>query len=78
MDEFAEEATKYPFMERDSYDYDIVMGKALREDKAFKTVYFETLNGLTPMSDQNRISSYNIIQYQPHRKKKTNNLGIIG
>ena len=28
-------------LERESCDYDMVMGKALREDKALNTVYFE-------------------------------------
>ena len=37
----AEEAIKFLFMERESCDYDMVMGKALREDKALNTVYFE-------------------------------------
>ena len=30
-------------MERESCYYDIVMGKALREEKVLKTVYFEKM-----------------------------------
>ena len=39
----AEEAIKFLFMERESCDYDMVMGKVLREDKALNTVYFEKI-----------------------------------
>ena len=43
LDELADEAIKFLFMERESCDYDIVMGKALRGDKASNTVYFEKM-----------------------------------
>ena len=35
-------------MERESCDQDIVMGKALREDKALNADYFEKWNELLP------------------------------
>ena len=37
----AEKAIKFLFMERENCDKDIPMGKALREDKALNTIYFE-------------------------------------
>ena len=43
LDELADEAIKFLFVERESCDYDIVMGKALREDKVLNTVYFEKM-----------------------------------
>ena len=43
LDELADEAIKFLFMERESCDYDIVMGKAVRGDKASNTVYFEKM-----------------------------------
>ena len=37
------EAIKFLFTERESCDYDIVMGKSLREDEALNTFYFENM-----------------------------------
>ena len=39
----AEKAIKFLSMERESCDKDIPMGKALREEKALNTVYFEKI-----------------------------------
>ena len=43
MEVLAEEAIKFLFMERESCDKNLPMGKALREDKALNTIYFEKI-----------------------------------
>ena len=43
LEVIAEQAIKFLFMEQENCEYDIVMGKALREDKALNTVYFEKI-----------------------------------
>ena len=43
LEVLAEEAIKFLFMERESCDYDIVMGKAVRGDKASNAVSFEKM-----------------------------------
>ena len=43
LEVLAEDAIKFLFMERENCDYEIPMGKALREDKALNTIYFEKI-----------------------------------
>ena len=43
LDELADEAIKFLFVEWESCDNDIVMGKAVRGDKASNTVFFEKM-----------------------------------
>ena len=43
LEVLAEEAIKFLFMERESCDKNLPMGKALREDKALNTNYFEKI-----------------------------------
>ena len=43
MEVIAEKAIKFLFMEQEDCDYDIAVGKALHEDKALNTVYFEKI-----------------------------------
>ena len=43
LEVLAEEAIKFLFMERESCDKNLPMGKALREDKALNTIYFEKI-----------------------------------
>ena len=43
MEVIAEKAIKFLFMEQENCDYDTAVGKALHEDKALNTVYFEKI-----------------------------------
>ena len=43
MEVIAEKAIKFLFMEQENCDYDIAVGKALHDDKALNTVYFEKI-----------------------------------